>query len=291
VTERFNFYDLYGYLIPGLTLLALLWAPFGLTERRWPDLELSSAFVFLAAAYVLGLLLNRITTRFMTLKLLDRKSHKSRYPSEVLLDSDPEVRGLLPVTLDDHAYSQVLQAIQTTFPNITPCDPSVYHLCRIIVQSKGASYSEQFQGLYTLCQMLASALFLGGCYYLGWAWSHHIPLNVSISVLGLSILCFWLFHLSKGTATYVYLCLSVLLFGSGLVLGERAESSSLQLFALLGVGSAALSLPLLAAYKHFAALHALAVYQGFYIVTRMQALESSQNEGHSGTQCWRSDVY
>lgn len=41
MTERFNFHDLYGDVIPGLTLGGLLWVPFGLDARAWPDFEWS----------------------------------------------------------------------------------------------------------------------------------------------------------------------------------------------------------------------------------------------------------
>jgi len=33
--ERFNFFDVYGYLLPGGLLMVLTWLPFGLISGRW----------------------------------------------------------------------------------------------------------------------------------------------------------------------------------------------------------------------------------------------------------------
>lgn len=41
--ERFNFYDIYGYLLPGATLVGLLWLPFGIITGTWPAAQLSEA--------------------------------------------------------------------------------------------------------------------------------------------------------------------------------------------------------------------------------------------------------
>ena len=60
--ERFNFYDVYGYLLPGLALLGLVWLPFLILKHKWPENELLSAVVVLAIGYVVGHVLQNVAT-------------------------------------------------------------------------------------------------------------------------------------------------------------------------------------------------------------------------------------
>ena len=180
MTDRFNFYDIYGYLIPGLTLVGLLWVPFGLGTRAWPDFEWSSAFVGLVAAYLLGLIVNRLTSRFVKVQVWDGQAF--RYPSEILLDADSRrVHELLGVRMTDHLRIAVCEALYATFRIDTIAQPETrldaFYLCRSLLQSEAISYAEQFEGLYTLCQILSVVLLLGGCYYFGWGISMWLTLS------------------------------------------------------------------------------------------------------------------
>lgn len=49
MVEKFNFYDIYGYLIPGLVLIGLLWVPIGLLWHVWPKAEVTSAILVLCS--------------------------------------------------------------------------------------------------------------------------------------------------------------------------------------------------------------------------------------------------
>jgi len=52
--EKFNFYDIYGYFVPGATFLAIRWIPFGIVRNSWPSSTWSSAIIAAAFAYILG---------------------------------------------------------------------------------------------------------------------------------------------------------------------------------------------------------------------------------------------
>ena len=52
--EKFNFFDVYVYLLPGMALLGLIWLPFGIVAGKWPPADWSSALLLLAAAYIVG---------------------------------------------------------------------------------------------------------------------------------------------------------------------------------------------------------------------------------------------
>jgi hypothetical protein len=54
ITGKFDFYDILGYLVPGLVLIGLLWLPFGLIKGIWPSSSLTSAVLYLVCAHILG---------------------------------------------------------------------------------------------------------------------------------------------------------------------------------------------------------------------------------------------
>lgn len=85
--QNFNFYDIYGYLLPGLALLGLLWLPFGLLTGKLPATEWTSAVVGIALAYITGHVLQNFAFKIIPSTVKDSKEN-SRYPSELLLDAE-----------------------------------------------------------------------------------------------------------------------------------------------------------------------------------------------------------
>ena len=76
--ERLNFYDIYGYLLPGAALLAIAYLPFLLAGAPHSSLEFSSAVISLIVAYISGHLL----------QILIRPVFKELpYPSDTLITS------------------------------------------------------------------------------------------------------------------------------------------------------------------------------------------------------------
>ncbi len=92
--QRFNFYDIYGYLVPGLTFLAMMWLPFGLVYHYWPPAPLSSGLAAASAlaavilGYVVGHILQTLAIAAIPPTVLDTKSKQRRLPSDLLLDDD-----------------------------------------------------------------------------------------------------------------------------------------------------------------------------------------------------------
>lgn len=60
---KFNFYDIYGYFLPGLVLLFLSGLPFGIVCDRWPSGELVTALIGIPLAYVAGHILQAFAVR------------------------------------------------------------------------------------------------------------------------------------------------------------------------------------------------------------------------------------
>jgi hypothetical protein len=70
VIQRFNFYDVYGYLIPGLALVALLWLPSAAVEHHLQDAKIEWVAAALAVAYVVGHLLQNLAANAVEIKFV-----------------------------------------------------------------------------------------------------------------------------------------------------------------------------------------------------------------------------
>jgi len=170
VNLKFNFYDIYGFALPGFLLLTVLWLPFGLVEKIWPDLELSSALVGVILAYIVGHVLQTVAKVAVPSKIL-----RERFPSQVFFDSTDS-------TFSDEYKKRLASKIKKTFGldvSVGQSDQQIdtrrndaFYLCRsALIKSKTVVYAEQFEGLYALTRGLTAAFAVGVVYYLGWAYA------------------------------------------------------------------------------------------------------------------------
>lgn len=176
--ERFNFYDIYGYLLPGLAFLALLWLPFGIFEHVWPTNQLSSAVAALAFAYIVGNLLQTLAGQSLPSKQKDNNG-LSRYPSSFFLD---KVDDTFSADFKKRIGDTVLNKLQI---DVAIGDPGgdekirseidrrrreAFFLCRaVLIKNESAKYAEQFEGMYSMMRGLSAAFFFGFIYIAGWA--------------------------------------------------------------------------------------------------------------------------
>jgi hypothetical protein len=179
VTIKLNFYDIYGFALPGFLLLAVLWLPFGLIEGKWPDAQLSSALVAIIFAYFVGHILQTVATNTIPTNFVNE-----RYPSSVFLDND-DPDFTFSQQFKDRLAEQIRKAfgLDVKFPaNVQPANledvskklegvrRDAFFLCRsALIKSKTIVYAEQFEGLYALMRGLTTGFGLGVFYYLGWA--------------------------------------------------------------------------------------------------------------------------
>jgi hypothetical protein len=171
MSERFNFYDVYGYLIPGFALLGLLWLPLGISSGEVPDLGFADALGGLLIAYLLGHLLAGVTaTAFPAGRRVSRDD--VRQPSDDMLE--------VAVYPNRAAYIAELQKkIKDDFGvdlGQTPPESQVreirqraFLLCRdrLVLQGRGA-YAEQFQGMYSMMRGVSGASLVAAYYVFGW---------------------------------------------------------------------------------------------------------------------------
>lgn len=178
---KFNFYDIYGFALPGFLLVALLWLPFGLIQNHWPSPQLSSAVIGIILVYIAGHLLQTVAALVLPSSLPD-----GRYPSSVFLDRRDQ-------TFTDTVKERLAAKIKNIFGLDVGIDPPVnatdeqrkqldyvrndaFYLCRsALIKNKTVVYAEQFEGLYALMRGLSAAFAVAVVYYLGWAYAGLVP--------------------------------------------------------------------------------------------------------------------
>jgi hypothetical protein len=172
--EKFNFYDIYGYFLPGAVFLAVLWIPFGLVSNSWPSSNWSSAIIAAAFAYILGHLTQSIATNAIPSWEVKGPTGKNRYPSEMYLDpADKELpepsKGKISELIEKQ-FGLKLQIDKVGDDAIDKVRNNAFLFARqILIQGKAVSYAEQFQGMYALTRGLVSVFALAFAYWLGWA--------------------------------------------------------------------------------------------------------------------------
>jgi hypothetical protein len=172
--DKFNFYDIYGYFLPGAAFLAVLWIPFGLVRHSWPTREWSSALIAAVFAYIVGHLIQSVATNAIPSWKAKSTDTTIRYPSEVYLDATntelptpakQKINELMKVQ-----FGLNLRVDQSGDSTIDKVRNNAFLLARqILIQGKAVSYAEQFQGMYALTRGLVSVFALAFVYWLGWA--------------------------------------------------------------------------------------------------------------------------
>jgi hypothetical protein len=172
--EKFNFYDIYGYFLPGAAFLAVLCIPFGLVRNSWPSHDWSSALIAAVFASIVGHLMQSVASNVIPSWKAKSTDTDVRYPSEVYLDA---TNTTLPTPakqkINELMTSQFglnLRVDQVGDATIDKVRSNAFFLARqILIQGKAVNYAEQFQGMYALTRGLVSVFALALVYWLGWA--------------------------------------------------------------------------------------------------------------------------
>jgi hypothetical protein len=156
--QRLNFYDLYGYLVPGLLMLLIGGAPFAIFLKRWPAAEWSSAVIVLVVAYAMGHLIQRIgRTAYWT--------PGGDKPSRRLLRDTHSIFG---AEMLQRLRQRIFNRFGVTLPGTGAAEDDAFFLCRASLLLAGkVAYAEQFEGLYALMRGMHIGLVLGAFSYIG----------------------------------------------------------------------------------------------------------------------------
>ena len=137
MSERFNFYDIYGYLLPGSLLLALFWLPFGLGGLGWPNEEVSKALLLLFSAYIAGHLLQSLALVIVPSKFRD-ENKVLRNPSSILLD---ETNGKFTKSFKDDLGARIkdefgLDILGTSEEDLKNRDTTLFQARAYLIRKK-----------------------------------------------------------------------------------------------------------------------------------------------------------
>jgi hypothetical protein len=167
--ERFNFYDIYGYLLPGTLLFGLFWLPFGLSIGKLPTSEISATLLLLVPAYIAGHLLQTVANVVVSSDVRDRQ-RRLRAPSSILLDADSEFSA----EFKNNLAIKVNEAFQIPHLEDDKDRKAAFFAARAyLVRNKAAGYLEQAEGMYAMMRGLGCAFYLGWAYLAGWGLSFH----------------------------------------------------------------------------------------------------------------------
>ncbi len=287
--KQFNFYDIYGYLLPGMLLLGLFWLPFGILTQSWPNQDISNALFFAVLAYILGHILQTIANSLVPSTAPDDKNEQ-RFPSDFLLDKSnlkfsedfksrlaKQVSAMFGLDMgagqDGDGKIAASRNRQTAF----------FQARSYLLAKKLAHYVEQFEGLYAMMRGLACSFLAGAIYLAGWGLSFHrswcrlstvLAALLAISIGGALILSgVALSHKPNAKKAVLGLarCLLLMLFCMGFWAGQAQASGLLARapsYAEYALWASA-SLALIAAgrcfssYRAFAEMFALTVWRDF----------------------------
>ena len=165
--QRFNFFDIYGYAIPGGYWLVLMWIPFQLVGGSLPGTAAQITVLGLGASYIAGHLLYQVAAALFP------STRGGQYLSESLLDAaDSRLSSQVKETLKKELLERFKIDVTTAEGK-----KEAFFLCRTaLVQGKVSAYIEQFQGMQVLTRGLATASLLAVVFYLGWLLAVHFAL-------------------------------------------------------------------------------------------------------------------
>lgn len=288
--DKFNFYDIYGYFIPGAALLLLLCLPHGLVLNSWPASSWASALIAVIMAYIAGQLLQMVATKVIPTSVATGDDGHPRYPSDVVLDkSDSSLTAEFKTNLAAAVKKKLTLDLDVDNSNATlkvdQARRDAFFLARhTLIRAKEVSYAEQFEGMYALTRGLACSLTVACFYYAGWAFSiFHAPcvecavvIVVVIGVLGAvnasaQVLRRDLGPVGKNLLELLgAICILLVAAGVGYALGRGsavtpAHAGTLALcsaMALLG------SLRCYGAYRSYGNNFAITVWRDYFVATQ-----------------------
>jgi hypothetical protein len=294
--SKFNFYDVYGYFLPGLVLLTLLWLPFGIVTRTWPSGELATALIAVPFAYIAGHVLQTMAVPAFPSTAKD--SHgKHRYPSDLILDPEDNTFSLeFKEQLASRIRSQFEIDVTGEPPAVSARRRDAFFLCRtVLVRGKSVSYGEQFEGMYSLMRGLGASFLLGLFNYIGWALAvvrnDVLRTTLAITLVAAFVAAVLIPKVDKFVpklartlsnrpariAKVTFFCIAYSSLCSGYLLAtDRAARRDLSETLFAVAATLFLALRCFGAYEYFAREFAKAIYRDFSTYEKQRVTEESK---------------
>jgi hypothetical protein len=273
VSERFNFYDIYGYLIPGLTLVTLLWLPFGIIQPSSLNAGLGAAAAAVLVGYIVGHFVAATAGGLISAKTARSKDGQPAFPSIVLLNpSDDKLNPELKTRLAKNvaaSFSLDLHVGEEADDHIGNIRQAAFFLCRPVV-NKITAYPEQFEGLYAMMSSVAIDFALGFAYMLGWTAACYVNFAdatlVAYAGIALALLAVVAFAVRDArTPRNAVSALALLFFCCAYVLGLQTAipPDRMPVFPIIAALCLAASFRFKSQYRYFANEFAKAVWTYF----------------------------
>jgi hypothetical protein len=281
--ERFNFYDVYGYLIPGVVLILTLLvpeyisSPYSSDTNEWVILIAGVAVAYLAGNVLQTIAMNAIPSS----KDAERKPRS--YYSVTILNKDD---ATFSKDFKEHISSRArdlfqvdLHVDETATDAIASARQDAFQLARRLPTKTG--YADQFQGLEVMMRGVTLALWCGSAYSVGFAIGPYLEPSGSalIALSAAIVICFLVFsvpqvalpsqknpalpdakdrHLLCSIA--MWLLIADLAVNGALVGSRYYSNGELPVLLLLATSYLGISFRLLSAYYVFAKEFAKAVW-------------------------------
>jgi hypothetical protein len=273
---RFNFYDIYGYFIPGAIVVLTIGLPFIVAGYKLGVSDWGVFFASVLLAYLVGHLLQSMATTALPASHDPQRKPWMDYSSTILNPGDHGLSAAMKNRLAASVQSWFGMQISVD----TASDEAVglvrqdaFDLARR-VGIASSNYSEQFEGLYVMMRGLTVALWVGIAFTVGWLCANTIVSELALPLLAGSLMAVIFQSLrqldnldpdqrrSSNRSSLAALC--VALFASGSLLGPRSippwEFGTL---AVVALGYFAASFRFWNGYYHFAREFARSVWVQF----------------------------
>lgn len=170
--DKFNFFDIYGYLIPGGFWVVLLWLPIMLSSGVPAGLTAEITVAGLVAAYIAGHLLYGMARNLLPTAAYHDEHGEPKSLSYCLLATENEHFTPAAKRFSSPVREKLAVAVRTRFGieiSVGAQRSDAFYLCRAaLAQGQAGAYVEQYQGLNALSRGLATACIFTAAYYVGW---------------------------------------------------------------------------------------------------------------------------
>lgn len=174
--ERFNFYDVYGYLIPGVVLLLSLGLPFLLSGTRLELNEWTALIIGVVVAYLTGHVIQSMAATAIPSSRDPERRAWQYYSATILNPESPGLSSKTKERLQESVQSWFgldLSIGKTSDESIGASRQDAFMLARRVVNA-ASNYSEQFEGIYVMMRGITVALWLGIAFTVGFAFASRL---------------------------------------------------------------------------------------------------------------------
>lgn len=190
--QRFNFYDVYGYFIPGIVVVLTIGLPFVVAGYTLGASGWTVFFAGVLTAYLTGHLLQAMATTALPSSRDPEHKPWMEYSSTMLNPSDSSLSPAMKTRLAKSVqawFDMQISIEKDSDKTIGPVRQDAFDLARRVGTST-SNYSEQFEGIYVMMRGVTVALWFGIAFTVGWLCADTIAKGFAVPLLLGSLMAF-----------------------------------------------------------------------------------------------------